>query len=99
MNHLRRVFTAGVLTLSLMTVCYGGTITGSRTGASGARTGTITGSRTGTITGSRVGTITGSRSGTITGSRVNTVPESNSTIIINVQGEFISRVLILLLGW
>src|SRR5215208_3945664 len=68
MKQLRPIITAGMLTLSLVTVSYGGTITGSKTGASSARTGTITGSRTGTITGSRTGTITGSRVGTITGS-------------------------------
>src|SRR5262245_34145141 len=70
MTRLRKVVIAGVLLLCFATLSYGGTITGSRTGASGSRVGTITGSRTGTITGSRVGTITGSRVGTITGSTV-----------------------------
>jgi hypothetical protein len=60
MTKIRNIVTSGVLVLSLATISYGGTITGSRTGASGSRVGTITGSRTGTITGSRVGTITGS---------------------------------------
>jgi hypothetical protein len=68
MTRIRNIFTSGVLVLSLATISYGGTITGSRTGATGSKVGTITGSRTGTITGSRVGTITGSRVGTITGS-------------------------------
>jgi len=68
MTRLRKIVIAGVLLLCFATLSYGGTITGSRTGASGSRVGTITGSRSGTITGSRVGTITGSRTGTITGS-------------------------------
>ena len=68
MTKIRNIVTSGILVLSLATISYGGTITGSRTGASGSRVGTITGSRTGTITGSRVGTITGSKVGTITGS-------------------------------
>jgi carbohydrate-binding DOMON domain-containing protein len=61
---IRKYITAGILTLSLVSVSYAGTITGSKTVASVTRTGTITGSRAGTITGSRVGTITGSSSPT-----------------------------------
>src|SRR5687767_3283902 len=72
MKQLRRIATAGILTLSLVTVSNGGTITGSKNSVTGARIGTITGSRTGTITGSRTGTITGSRVGTITGSTART---------------------------
>ena len=59
MTKVQKTLVATLLTLSIATVSFGGTITGSRT----ARTGTITGSRTGTITGSRTGTITGSRTG------------------------------------
>ena len=70
MTRLRKIVIAGVLLLCFATLSYAGTITGSRTGASSSRVGTITGSRTGTITGSRAGTITGSRVGTITGSAV-----------------------------
>jgi hypothetical protein len=70
MTRLRKIIIAGVLLLCFASLSYGGTITGSRTGVSGSRVGTITGSRTGTITGSRVGTITGSRAGTITGSAI-----------------------------
>ena len=87
MTRLRKVITAGILVLSFVTVSYGGTITGSRTGASGTRVGTITGSRSGTITGSRVGTITGSRVGTITGSAVGSL----STPIQNIYTEFLFR--------
>jgi hypothetical protein len=86
MTQLRQIVTAGILTVSLATVSFGGTITGSRTGASSARVGTITGSRTGTITGSRTGTITGSRVGTITGSRF----ETGSS---NLQDELLSRLI------
>ena len=97
MTRLRKIITAGVLVLSFMTVSYGGTITGSRTGATGARVGTITGSRTGTITGSRLGTITGSRVGTITGSTV----ESPRTSINDIHTEILFRILGLVLngGW
>jgi len=70
MTRLQKTVIAGVLLLCFATLSYAGTITGSRTGASSSRVGTITGSRTGTITGSRAGTITGSRVGTITGSAV-----------------------------
>jgi hypothetical protein len=63
---LRRILTAGLLTLALVTVSYGGTITGGRMTASGSRAGIITGSKAGTITGGRTGTITGGRTGTIT---------------------------------
>ena len=63
----RRISLATLLTLSLASASFGGTIPGSRT--NGSRVGTITGSRTGTITGSRTGTISGSRVGTISGSQ------------------------------
>lgn len=61
MKKGQELLTATILMFSLATVALGGTITGSKTGSSVSRTGTITGSRTGTITGSRTGTITGSR--------------------------------------
>lgn len=61
MKKGKKLLTATMLVFSLVTVALGGTITGSKTGSSVSRTGTITGSRTGTITGSRTGTITGSR--------------------------------------
>ena len=60
MTRLRRTVIAGVLLLCFATLSYGGTITGSRIGASGSRVGTITGSRVGTITGSSVGSPRGS---------------------------------------
>jgi hypothetical protein len=90
MKQLRRIVTAGILTLSLVMVSYGGTITGSKNSASGARIGTITGSRTGTITGSRTGTITGSRLGTITGSTART----NRSL----QDELLTRLITLLIA-
>ena len=83
--------------LCFMNFSYGGTITGSRTSATGSRVGTITGSRTGTITGSRVGTITGSRVGTITGSA-----SEPSRIPANyIYGEFLFRLVTVILngGW
>lgn len=61
MKKGQMLLTATILMLSLATVGLGGTITGSKTGSSISRNGTITGSRTGTITGSRTGTITGSK--------------------------------------
>ena len=91
MTQFRQIVTAGILTVSLATASYAGTITGSRTGASAVRGGTITGSRSGTITGSRVGTITGSRVGTITGSRTETGTS-------NLQDEFLSRFITFLLN-
>jgi|SRR5690349_5387055 len=97
MTRLRNIITAGVLVLSLVTISYGGTITGSRTGATGSRIGTITGSRTGTITGSRVGIITGSKVGTITGSSV----DSPRSVFENIPSDFVLRLmsLVLTLGW
>ena len=89
MTKIRNIITSGILVLSLATISYGGTITGSRTGASGSRVGTITGSRTGTITGSRVGTITGSRAGTITGSAL----VSSRDSFDNVYSEFLFRLM------
>ena len=89
MTRLRKTVIAGVLMLCFATLSYAGTITGSRTGASGSRVGTITGSRTGTITGSRAGTITGSRVGTITGSAVIS-PRGSFDDIYN---EFLFRVM------
>jgi len=94
MTRVRNIIASGVLLLSLATISYGGTITGSRTGASGSRIGTITGSRTGTITGSRVGTITGSKVGTITGSG----GESPSGVLENVRADFLLRLMGLLLN-
>ena len=67
MTSLKTTLVAATLMLSLSTVSFAGTITGSRTNS----VGTITGSAAGTITGSRTGTITGSAAGTITGSRTN----------------------------
>ena len=55
MTRLKKMVIAGALLLCFATLSYGGTITGSRTGASGSKVGTITGSRAGTITGSTVG--------------------------------------------
>ena len=97
MTRVRNIITAGALVLSFVTISYGGTITGSRTGATGSRTGTITGSRTGTITGSRVGTITGSRVGTITGSGA----ESPRSVLENIQTEYLFRLMRLIVngGW
>ena len=99
--QLQRILTAAVLTFSLVTVSYAGTITGSRTSASGSRTGTITGSRAGTITGSRAGTITGSRAGTITGSRVGTITGSRDRTFATLEVDLLSRMITLLVnfGW
>ena len=94
MTQVRNIITAGVLVLSIVTISQGGTITGSRTGTSGSRIGTITGSRTGTITGSRVGTITGSRVGTITGSGV----ESPRGVLENVQIDNLFRLMRLIVN-
>jgi hypothetical protein len=97
MRRVGNIITIGVLVLSFVTISYGGTITGSRTGATGSRTGTITGSRTGTITGSRVGTITGSRVGTITGSGA----DSPRDILETIQPEYLFRLMSLIVnsGW
>jgi hypothetical protein len=86
MTRLRRTVIAGVLLLCFATLSYGGTITGSRIGASGSRVGTITGSRVGTITGSRVGTITGSSVGSPRGS------------FDNVYNEFLFRLMSVVLN-
>jgi hypothetical protein len=100
MTQFQRILTASMLTLAISTVSFGGTITGSRTGATGAKAGTITGSRTGTITGSRTGTITGSRVGTITGSAA-TFPASDNYGIVPTREGLMSRVvsLFLQLAW
>lgn len=97
MTWLRSIIAAGVLMLCFAPISYAGTITGSRTGATASRVGTITGSRTGTITGSRVGTITGSRMGTITGSAA----ASQRTAVGNFYEEFLFRLLTVVLngGW
>ena len=100
MNKLRRILTATVLTLSLATVSFGGTIVGSRSVSAGSRTGTIVGSRTGTIVGSRTGTIVGSRTGTILGSRAATVGTEYRQAESNVSSDdLLSRVILLILGW
>jgi outer membrane lipoprotein SlyB len=97
MTQLRNIVTAGVLVLSFITISNGGTITGSRTGLTQSRVGTITGSRTGTITGSRTGTITGSTVGTITGSTIG----SSRTVFDSFQVEFLFRLMGIVLngGW
>lgn len=94
MTRFRKTVIAGILVLCFATHSYAGTITGSRTGASGSRVGTITGSRTGTITGSRVGTITGSRVGTITGSAL----VSPTGSIDNIYSQFLFRVMNVILS-
>jgi outer membrane lipoprotein SlyB len=101
MTRLKKMVIAGALLLCFATLSYGGTITGSRTGASGSKVGTITGSRTGTITGSRVGTITGSRVGTITGSRVGTITGSavnSRNSYEDVYSEFLFRLMSVILN-
>lgn len=97
MNLLRNIVTTGVLILSFVTISYGGTITGSRTGATDSRIGIITGSRSGTITGSTVGTISGSKVGIITGSST----EPPKTIIENLYSDVVIRLLSVVLngGW
>lgn len=91
----RRISLATLLTLSLASASFGGTIPGSRT--SGSRAGTITGSRTGTITGSRTGTITGSRVGTISGSRTGLLPTSSDRDSrFRIQEELLSVLWLLL---
>ena len=97
MTRIQNIVTSGLLVLSLATISYGGTITGSRTGVTGSRVGTITGSRTGTITGSRVGTITGSKVGTISGSGT----ESPRSVLESLQADFLFRLMSLVLnsGW
>jgi len=89
MTHVRNIITTGVLVFSLATISYGGTITGSRTSATGSRVGTITGSRTGTITGSKVGTITGS--GEV----------SSGSVPVNIRAELLLRLMsfVLTIGW
>ena len=95
MTSVRTIITSGLLALSLSTISYAGTITGSKTGATESKVGTITGSRTGTITGSRTGTITGSRTGTITGS------QSPQNSLEAIQSDFLFRLISLILmgGW
>ena len=93
MTRLKKMVIAGALLLCFATLSYGGTITGSRTGASGSKVGTITGSRTGTITGSRVGTITGSRAGTITGSAI-----GSRNSFENVYNEFLFHLMSVVLN-
>ena len=97
MTRVRNIITSGVLVLSLVTVSYGGTITGSRTGATGSRVGTITGSRTGTITGSRVGTITGSNVDPGSGSSA----QSPRSAFENIHADLLLRLMSLVLnsGW
>lgn len=92
MGRKGQILIAMVLILSISSITFAGTITGSRT----SRTGTITGSRVGTITGSKSGTITGSRRGTITGSGLGTVQSANESIPTN--DEWISRVVTFVLG-
>jgi len=96
MTPLKKIVIAVVLLLCFATLSHAGTITGSRTGASSSKVGTITGSRTGTITGSRVGTITGSRVGTITGSRAGTITGSavdSRNSFENIYNEFLFRLM------
>ena len=97
MTQIRKIVAAGVLVLSFVTISSAGTITGSRTGTSESRGGTITGSRVGTITGSRTGTITGSRVGTITGSSLG----SSRAIFDSIHDEFLFRLMSVVLngGW
>jgi outer membrane lipoprotein SlyB len=70
MRSLQTILCISVLTLTLSSAAFAGTITGSSPGTiTGSSPGTITGSSPGTITGSKAGTITGSSYGTITGSK------------------------------
>ena len=86
MTRVRQIASAGLLTLSLIQISYGGTISGS--------------SRVGTITGSRTGTITGSRTGTITGSRTGTVREPVSeTRLDKTEDEIFMQLITMLMNW
>ena len=91
---LLRLFLATLLTLSIASASFGGTIPGSRT--SNSLVGTITGSRTGTITGSRTGTITGSRVGAISGSRTDLPTTLSDRASIFIQTELLSGLWLLL---
>ena len=88
---MTKALAATILTLSLTSVSFGGTIIGSRSNAAGARTGTIVGSRTGTMVGSRTGTIVGSQ---IDLRSQHSVDGGGMT----VQDEFVIRLLVLVLG-
>lgn len=91
MTKAVQVLAAIILTLSLVSVSFGGTIIGSRSSAAGARTGTIVGSRTGTIVGSRTGTIVGSR----------TDPRSQDDVDrvgTTLQDDLVIRLLVFVLG-
>ena len=98
MTSLKQIVIGAVLTLSLVSVAHAGTITGSRTGVSEARTGTITGSRTGTITGSRTGTITGSRVGTITGSATGASVSPSQEAAFDLRNDVLTRAMMLVLS-
>jgi len=93
MKRTQSILAAAALTLTLSTVSFGGTITGSRTSS----VGTITGSRAGTITGSAAGTITGSRAGTITGSSAGTITGSRNVVEAEVQENLMVRAMRLIL--
>jgi hypothetical protein len=92
----RKISLATLLTLSMASASFGGTIPGSRS----SRVGTITGSRTGTITGSRTGTITGSRGDTISGSRTDLLPaQTDRDSRFRVQDGLLSGLWLLLNFW
>ena len=96
----KKISLATLMTLSLATASFAGTIPGSRT--TGSRTGTIIGSRTGTIIGSRTGTIIGSRTGTIIGSRTGIIPTHNEQgFRSRVEEDLLSSLMFLLtnLSW
>ena len=92
MNKAQKLLTTTILMFALATIALGGTITGSKTGSSISRSGTITGSRTGTITGSRTGIITGSRAG-----ETATVNMSSSAIS-SIRENFTSRLVLLMIN-
>jgi len=92
MKKAQKLLTATVLMFSLATIALGGTITGSKTGSTVSRTGTITGSRTGTITGSRTGTITGSRTGDTP------TVDMSSSAISSIRENFMSRLIMLMIN-
>jgi outer membrane lipoprotein SlyB len=79
MRSLQTILCISLLTLTLSSTAFAGTIRGSSPGTiTGSSPGTITGSSPGTITGSSPGTITGSSPGTITGSSPGTITGSKA---------------------
>jgi hypothetical protein len=94
MKSLKKFAVTALITVSVASVAFAGTIPGGKSG-------TIVGGKSGTIVGGKSGTIVGGKSGTSVGGRTGIIPtHTDQRSRSNFQDELLSSLITyLILGW